>query len=200
MAGMAGLQTQHRYGNATMLADDFVFGIGNRWANRHTGSIGLYTRERKSVHVDIEPNQIGRFLRSRPGHRVGCQGRAADARGSGEQAAERGPAPDFSAWAEACHERKRTMLRRTDYDNAPIKPQRVYAEMNKAFGDDMCYVAHRPVADRGREFLSVQKPRHSINCGTGGAARMDPAGALGMCVADPHRTVVAISATTTSSS
>src|SRR5882672_5096597 len=32
MAGMAGLQTAHRYGNATLLASDFVLGIGNRWA------------------------------------------------------------------------------------------------------------------------------------------------------------------------
>src|ERR1700677_5063811 len=38
MAGMAGLQTSHRYGNATLLESDFVLGVGNRWANRHTGS------------------------------------------------------------------------------------------------------------------------------------------------------------------
>ena len=37
MAGMVGLQTSHRYGNANMLASDFVLGMGNRWANRHTG-------------------------------------------------------------------------------------------------------------------------------------------------------------------
>ena len=37
-AGMVGLQTSHRYGNANLLASDFVMGIGNRWANRHTGS------------------------------------------------------------------------------------------------------------------------------------------------------------------
>ena len=42
MAGMAGLQTAHRYGNATLLASDFVLGIGNRWANRHTGGLGVY--------------------------------------------------------------------------------------------------------------------------------------------------------------
>src|SRR4030088_3811552 len=34
MAGMVGLQTSHRYGNATMLESDFVLGIGNRWATR----------------------------------------------------------------------------------------------------------------------------------------------------------------------
>ena len=62
MAGMCGLQTSHRYGNATMLASDFVLGIGNRWANRHTGSIDVYTKGRKFVHVDIEPTQIGRVF------------------------------------------------------------------------------------------------------------------------------------------
>ncbi|MGK4818451.1 glyoxylate carboligase, partial [Salmonella enterica] len=46
-AGMVGLQTSHRYGNATLLASDFVFGIGNRWANRHTGSVDVYTKGRK---------------------------------------------------------------------------------------------------------------------------------------------------------
>src|SRR5690242_7554086 len=62
MAGMCGLQTSHRYGNATMLASDFVLGIGNRWANRHTGSVDVYTKGRTFVHVDIEPTQIGRVF------------------------------------------------------------------------------------------------------------------------------------------
>ena len=62
MAGMVGLQTSHRYGNATMLASDFVLGIGNRWANRHTGSTEVYCKGRKFVHVDIEPTQIGRIF------------------------------------------------------------------------------------------------------------------------------------------
>src|ERR1700694_1098432 len=45
-AGMVGLQTAHRYGNATMLASDFVLGIGNRWANRHTGGLETYRQGR----------------------------------------------------------------------------------------------------------------------------------------------------------
>ena len=48
MAGMVGLQTSHRYGNATMLESDFVLGIGNRWANRHTGGLEVYRRGRSS--------------------------------------------------------------------------------------------------------------------------------------------------------
>src|SRR5262245_16968447 len=62
MAGMVGLQTSHRYGNVTFLKSDFVLGIGNRWANRHTGSVEVYTQGRRFVHVDIEPTQIGRVF------------------------------------------------------------------------------------------------------------------------------------------
>src|SRR3954451_18027494 len=62
MAGMVGLQTSHRYGNATFLESDFVLGIGNRWANRHTGGLDVYRRGRTFVHVDIEPTQIGRVF------------------------------------------------------------------------------------------------------------------------------------------
>src|ERR671932_289310 len=61
-AGMAGLQTSQRYGNENLLASDLVLGIGNRWANRHTGGLDTYTRGRTFVHVDIEPTQIGRVF------------------------------------------------------------------------------------------------------------------------------------------
>ena len=43
-------------------ATDFVIGIGNRWANRHTGGLDTYTAGRKFVHIDIEPTQIGRVF------------------------------------------------------------------------------------------------------------------------------------------
>ncbi|MEX0633351.1 hypothetical protein M8494_20105 [Serratia ureilytica] len=56
------MQTSHRYGNANLLDSDLVFGIGNRWANRHTGSVDKYTAGRKVVHIDIEPTQIGRVI------------------------------------------------------------------------------------------------------------------------------------------
>ena len=44
MVGMAGLQTSHRYGNANLLVSDHVLGIGNRWGNRHTGTIQVYKK------------------------------------------------------------------------------------------------------------------------------------------------------------
>src|SRR5207344_2104730 len=141
MAGMVGLQTSHRYGNATLLASDFVLGIGNRWANRHTGGLDTYTRGRTFVHVDIEPTQIGRVFA--PDYGI-VSDAAAALELFVEVAQERagaGRLKDRSFWVQECRERKRTMLRRTHFDDVPVKPQRVYEEMNRVFGRDTRYVS-----------------------------------------------------------
>ncbi|MCD1606635.1 glyoxylate carboligase [Stutzerimonas kunmingensis] len=194
MAGMCGLQTSHRYGNATMLESDFVLGIGNRWANRHTGSVETYTKGRTFVHVDIEPTQIGRVF-------APDYGIVSDARAALElfvevarQRKAEGRLPDRRAWAADCLERKRTMLRKTNFDSVPMKPQRVYQCMNNAFGKDTCYVSTIGLSQiAAAQFLHVYQPRHWINCGQAGPLGWTIPAALGVVAADPARKVVALS-------
>ncbi|MEO8040251.1 MAG: glyoxylate carboligase [Betaproteobacteria bacterium] len=194
MAGMAGLQTSHRYGNATLLASDFVVGIGNRWANRHTGSTEVYTKGRKFVHVDIEPTQIGRVF-------MPDYGIASDAKAALELFVElalewraAGKLKDRNAWAAECAERKRSLLRRTHFDQVPIKPQRVYEEMNRAFGRDTCYVTTIGLSQiAAAQFLHVYQPRNWLNAGQAGPLGWTIPAALGAVVANPAREVVAIS-------
>ena len=194
MAGMVGLQTSHRYGNATLLASDFVLGIGNRWANRHTGSVDVYTKGRKFVHVDIEPTQIGRVFD--PDYGIVSDAGAAlelfvEAAKEWKSA---GKLKDRSAWARECRERKRTMLRKTNYENVPMKPQRVYQCMNNAFGKDTCYVSTIGLSQiAGGQFLHVYKPRNWINCGQAGPLGWTLPAALGVRAADPDRRIVALS-------
>ena len=194
MAGMVGLQTSHRYGNATLLASDFVLGIGNRWANRHTGSVDVYTKGRKFVHVDIEPTQIGRVFD--PDYGIVSDAGAAlelfvEAAKEWKSASK---LKDRSAWARECRERKRTMLRKTNYENVPMKPQRVYQWMNNAFGKDTCYVSTIGLSQiAGGQFLHVFKPRNWINCGQAGPLGWTLPAALGVRAADPDRRIVALS-------
>jgi tartronate-semialdehyde synthase len=194
MAGMAGLQTAHRYGNATVLASDFVLGIGNRWANRHTGGLDTYRAGRKFVHVDIEPTQIGRVF-------APDYGIVSDAGAALElfvdvarQRKAAGTLPDRSVWAEECAERKRTLHRKTHFDNVPVKPQRVYEEMNRTFGPETRYVTTIGLSQiAAAQFLHVYQPRHWINAGQAGPLGWTLPAALGVCVADPDATVVALS-------
>ena len=194
MAGMVGLQTSHRYGNATMLASDFVLGIGNRWANRHTGSIETYTKGRKFVHVDIEPTQIGRVFEP-------DFGIVSDAKAALELfvqvARERkaaGQWPSYADWAGRCAERKRSMLRQTHFEQIPMKPHRVYEEMNQVFGRDTVYVSTIGLSQiAGAQLLHVYGPRQWINCGQAGPLGWTMPAALGVVASDPTKNVVALS-------
>ncbi|MFD3787571.1 glyoxylate carboligase [Streptomyces cyaneofuscatus] len=193
-AGMVGLQTSHRYGNANFLESDFVLGIGNRWANRHTGKLDVYTQGRTFVHVDIEPTQLGRIFAPELGI-------ASDAKAALELFVEvarelkaAGKLTDRSAWAASTQERKATLQRRTHFDNVPLKPQRVYEEMNRAFGPETRYVTTIGLSQiAGAQMLHVYKPRHWINCGQAGPLGWTIPAALGVATADPEGTVVALS-------
>ncbi|MBO1767334.1 glyoxylate carboligase [Allobranchiibius sp. GilTou38] len=190
MAGMVGLQTSHRYGNETLLAADFVLGIGNRWANRHTGGIDTYTAGRTFVHVDIEPTQIGRVFA--PDYGVVSDAGAALRRlvevGQGSRL------PDRSAWAQECRERRGRLHRKTNFDVVPIKPQRVYQEMNAAFGTDATYVSTIGLSQiQAAQLLHVYHPRHWINAGQAGPLGWTLPAALGVATASPDANVVALS-------
>ncbi|PTQ69480.1 glyoxylate carboligase [Pseudomonas sp. GV071] len=194
MVGMVGLQTSHRYGNATLLESDLVFGIGNRWANRHTGSVDVYTEGRRFIHVDIEPTQIGRVFNPDLGI-VSDAGAALDMFITvAQEWKAAGKLKSRAAWLESCHQRKRTLQRKTHFENVPVKPQRVYEEMNEAFGKDTCYVSTIGLSQiAGAQFLHVYKPRHWINCGQAGPLGWTIPAALGVVKADPTRKVVALS-------
>ncbi|GGJ85854.1 glyoxylate carboligase [Streptomyces camponoticapitis] len=193
-AGMVGIQTSHRYGNETFLASDFVLGIGNRWANRHTGALDVYTEGRTFVHVDIEPTQIGKIF-------APDYGIASDAKDAlklfvevAKELKAEGRLPDRTEWIASVLERKGTLHRRTHFDNVPLKPQRVYEEMNRAFGADTRYVTTIGLSQiAGAQMLHVYRPRHWINCGQAGPLGWTIPAALGVAKADPDTTVVALS-------
>ncbi|GAB95639.1 tartronate-semialdehyde synthase [Kineosphaera limosa] len=193
-AGMVGLQTSHRYGNATMLEADFVLGIGNRWANRHTGALDVYTKGRTFVHVDIEPTQIGRVFAPDYGV-VSDAGLALDALlAQARERAQRQEVPDYGVWVKDVAQRKATLQRKTHFDDIPIKPQRVYEEMNRAFDADTVYVSTIGLSQiAGAQLLHVFRPRHWINCGQAGPLGWTMPAALGVATARPDAQVVALS-------
>jgi tartronate-semialdehyde synthase len=194
MAGMVGLQTSHRYGNATFLKSDFVLGIGNRWANRHTGSVDKYREGRKFIHVDIESTQIGRIF-------APDLGIVSDAKAALEMflevARERKASKklsDWSDWVAECEYRKHHMLRKTAFDHVPLKPQRVYQAMNEAMERDTCYVTTIGLSQiAGAQFLKVFKPRNWINAAQAGPLGWTLPAALGVRAALPDKKIVALS-------
>lgn len=194
MQGRVGLQTNHRYGNASFLRSDCVIGIGNRWANRHTGSIDTYTKGRKFIHIDIEPTQIGRIF-------APDLGIVSDAKEALVSLIElsldrkaQGLIPDRSAWVAECEYRKKHMLRRIDFDQVPLKPQSVYHAMNELLDRDTCYVTTIGLSQiAGAQFLKVYNPRNWINAAQAGPLGWTMPAALGVRAALPDKKIVALS-------
>lgn len=154
----------------------------------------MYTKGRRFVHVDIEPTQIGRVF----GPDLGIVSDAGAALALFVTVANEwkaaGRLKDRSAWVAECRERKRTMLRKTNFENKPMKPQRVYQCMNNAFDKNTCYVSTIGLSQiAAAQFLHVYKPRNWINCGQAGPLGWTIPAALGVVAADPQRRVVALS-------
>lgn len=191
--GQVGLQTQHRYGNANFLRSDFALGIGNRWANRHTGNLDVYTKGRKFVHVDIEATQLGRVF---------CPdlGIVSDAKYALEMFVETArehkkakKIPNRDAWVAECQERKSTMHRRTNFDNVPIKPQKVFHEINNVFDDDTRFVTAIGLYQiASGQFQRINKPRNYIVCGQAGPLGWEIPACIGAKLADPSKEVVGV--------
>ncbi|WP_115944572.1 glyoxylate carboligase [Amycolatopsis thermalba] len=178
-AGMTGVQTSQRYGNASMLECDTVLAVGARFGDRHTGRLDVYRGDRTFIHVDIEPTQIGKvfppdlgivsdaklFLRALLD--------AARARGRGG----RGPA----AWVERIGELKATLRRREDFDTTPIKAPRVYKEINEAFGPDTWFVTAIGLYQIwGGQHQKAYRPRRYQVCGQAGPLGWEIPAAIGV--------------------
>jgi len=168
MAGMCGLQTSHRYGNATMLASDFVLGIGNRWAIATPARGGL-CKGRKFIHFDIEPTQIGRVFA--PDYGIVSDAKAALQLLSNWHA--NGKRPASYATVEVggeCQGRKASLdyLRQNQFDNVPMNATVYQCMCARSATTSATSSTIGPVADRRRAVPACYKPRHWINCGQAG--------------------------------
>lgn len=176
-AGMAGVQTSQRYGNAVFLESDVVLAVGARFGDRHTGTLDVYRGARRFIHVDIEPTQLGKVF----GPDLGI---VSDARlflhGMLERARERG-AQGPAAWVDRVGELKATLGRRDDFDTVPIKAPRIYREINAVFDEDTYFVTAIGLYQIwGGQHQKSYRPRRYQVCGQAGPLGWEIPAAIGV--------------------
>ncbi|MEJ3654382.1 glyoxylate carboligase [Actinomycetes bacterium KLBMP 9759] len=189
-AGMAGIQTSTRWGNAAFLESDLVLAIGARFGDRHTGDLETYRRGRRFIHVDIEPTQIGKVFEPD----LGIVGHAKPTLAAlVERARTVAPGAAAGEWPTRVAELRGTLLRRDDFDDIPIKPPRVYREINESFGPDTTFVTAIGLYQIwSGQFQHTFKPRHYMVCGQAGPLGWEIPAAIGVKCAYPDRKVVAV--------
>jgi tartronate-semialdehyde synthase len=189
-AGTVGIQTSQRFANQLFLESDFVLALGARFADRHTGELSVYRGDRTFVQVDIEPYQIGRVFP--PDLGIVSDVRLA-LEAMLEVARDMTPAREPGTWASRVAELRSTMLRKTDFDNVPIKPQRVFKEVNEVFDEDTVFLTAIGLYQIfSGQFQHTYKPRHYICCGQAGPLGWEVPACIGAKLAAPDKLVVGI--------
>jgi len=188
--GIVGLQTQQRYANQLFLESDLVVGIGNRWAERHTGDLDVYRGNRKFVHVDIDPGQIGRVFP--PDLAVPSDAKLA-LHAMINVARDMTPKREPSAWVERVEELRSTLLRKMDFDDVPVKPQRAFKEMNEFFDEDTIFVTAIGLYQIfSGQFQKTYKPRHYLCCGQAGPLGWEVPACIGVKLGRSDNLVVGV--------
>jgi len=186
MAGHVGIQCNTRSGNQVFLDSTLVLAVGARFNDRHTGDLKVYKGSRKFIHVDIDPGQIGKNI-------MPDLGICADAKLTLQALLEevkrrnvkRPPTKLDISQIRAKMERK------TDYDNIPIKPPRVFKEINEFFDAETVFVTCIGLNQIwSGQLQKISKPRHYLDCGGAGPLGWDMPASIGAKVARPDKVVV----------
>ena len=187
-AGTVGIQCNTPQGNRTLLDATLVLAVGARFNDRHTGAIDVYKGNRKFIHIDVDPGQLGKNIMPDLGicadAKLTLQALLAEIRRRGIKPA---PAKTEIAITRAQMERK------TDYDDVPIKPQRAFGEINRFFDEDAVFVTCIGLNQIwSGQLQKIAKPRHYLDCGGAGPLGWDMPAAIGAKIARPDKTVVQV--------
>ena len=188
--GHIGIQVGSPFGNQFFLESDLVMGIGNRFGDRHTGKLETYTEGRRFIHVNVEPSHIGRIVPTELGI-VADAGLALDALLAEIKARTEPLAP--SERVKNIPTDRARLARKTDYDQVPIMPQRVYQEMNEYFDSNTIYTTGCGLTQIwSGQFQSIASPYTYLASGGAGTLGFDLPAAIGAKIAQPEATVVAV--------
>lgn len=188
--GRVGVQTNTRGGNKLFLESDLVLAIGNRFADRHTGQLDVYRGERKFIHIDIDPTALGRVFPPELGI-VADAGLATEE--LMEAAQNMTPARAANDWSRKAEDYKKRLLRKMDFDDVPIKPQRIFKEINEFFPRGTTFVTAIGLYQIwSGQFQEIYEPHTYFCCGQAGPLGWEVPTCLGVKMARPDDQVVGI--------
>ena len=187
--GMVGMHGR-KAANLAVTECDLLIGVGVRFSDRSTGDVRYFAPKAKIVHIDIDPVEIGKLVRTD----LAVVGDAKRVLAEILRALrERGKRGIRSEWTERVKRMKREFLPRMDYDEIPLKPQRVIKEIMEVLDDDSVVVTEVGQCQMwAAHYLTVRGPRRFISSGGLGTMGFGFPASLGVKTALPEKKVVDI--------
>lgn len=182
-AGHMGIQVGQPIGNKVFLASDLVLGIGCRFVDRHTGDLKTYREGRQFIHVDIEPAQIGKVFQ--PDLAIVSDAKRA-IKALQKEFETRGARKQEYEMVKTLPAMRAELERKTDYDLVPIKPHRVFGEINKVFDADTMFTVGCGITQIwSGQLQKIDRARKYLPSGGAGTLGFDIPAAFGAKVACP---------------
>jgi tartronate-semialdehyde synthase len=190
-AGQAGIQVGAvSSGNETFLAADLVLGIGCRFTDRHTGNAAIYQGERKFIHIDIDPVEIGKIIKVE----LGIVADAADAapmlldaaKAAGKARTRKAPAVSYAA-------QRAKYIRKPDPKKKVMDPREVFEAINLAFDDETQFTTGCGITQIwSGQYQRINKPRKYFPAGGAGTLGYDIPAAIGASVGAKKKKTVCL--------
>jgi tartronate-semialdehyde synthase len=188
--GCMGIQVGAPLGNKVFLDSDVVLGISCRFTDRHTGDVKVYSGDRKFIHIDIEPTQINKIIKVEIGI-------VSDAKLAAiallDEAKSRTVKIVPSQRIKDLSQLREILKRKTYFETSPIKPQRVYYEINKFFDENTMFTTGCGLNQIwSGQFQEINKPRMYLPSGGSGTLGFDIPAAIGAKISKPENLAVAV--------
>jgi tartronate-semialdehyde synthase len=188
-AGQMGIQAgAASSGNEVFLGTDVVLGIGCRFTDRHTGAAAVYQGERKFIHIDIDPTEIGKIIKTE----LGIPADAADAipmllaaaKAGGKERKRKAPAQSYA-------DLRKKYIHKPDPKKTVLDPREVFQVINAAFDDNTQYTTGCGITQIwSGQYQKVDKPRKYFPSGGAGTLGFDIPAAIGATVASKGKKTV----------
>ena len=189
-AGGVGTTCNSPLGNKTLLESDLILNLGGRFGDRHTGKVSSFLRDAKVIHVNVDPNEIGKAVSTDLG--IVSDVRYFLKRLTEFLAQEKGGGigPQNERIHQLALDRVR-LARRTDFDQIPIKPQRAIKELRE-FLDRDAIVTHDIGISQiwSAQLFDAYEPRTYLVTGGAGPMGWGLGAAIAAKLAKPERQCV----------
>jgi acetolactate synthase-1/2/3 large subunit len=186
MLGMSGMHGNFA-STKTMGRSDLIIGVGARFSDRATGKKSEFSKNRKILHIDIDPAEIGKNI---PAYVA----MIADVK-QALQALNKMPLPKSDPkWLEEVNELKKSRDNKSVMNHDVLNPYLVLQGVAKRVPDDT-----RIATDVGQhqmwtaQFFPFKKPRTFIASGGLGTMGFGMGAAIGACIGSGKKTVLVTS-------
>ncbi|WP_320122022.1 thiamine pyrophosphate-dependent enzyme [uncultured Sphaerochaeta sp.] len=187
-AGMVGIQVgASSSGNAIFLDSDVVLGIGCRFTDRHTGALDVYKGERKFIHIDVDPKEIGKLIKPE----IGIESDALEAlKAMLEIVRAQGKRAGSQRVKQIAPMKEQSSLK-TTFEGESIDPKNIFAMVDEVFSDNALFTTGCGLVQIwSGQYQKINKPRVYLPSGGAGTLGFDIPAAIGASVGANNKKTV----------